>query len=190
MLCLMWDFAFFSAFTTWLRGFSCPSLAPFNIAPTAAHHFGTFPNEKRGWNESILPSFHHFSLPGVSMCSTVWQNYHLPFQHIIPAASLRTCDQKEGLKILNSSHLANTLRHPKRVPIWGSGEKKNQGVWQKKERDYYSGLSAFISYFLENMQQKMNRVSRAIGGRMAFVWGLKHLFSSPEGLYNWHFWLG
>lgn len=29
-------------------------------------------------------------------------------------------------------------------------------------------------YFLENMQLNKNGVSRAIGGRMTFVWGLKH----------------
>lgn len=170
----MWDSAFRSAAPPSLWGFSCPSLAAFNVAPTAAHHSGTFPNEKWGWNESILPSFHHFSLLGVSLWSAVWQSYHLPVQHIIPAGSLQTCDQKEGLKILNSSHLANALRCPKRATAWDGGGKKMHGVWQRKKRHYYSGLSPLMVCFLENMQLNKNGVSRAIGGRMTFVWGLKH----------------
>lgn len=61
--CLMWDFAFCSAFSNWLRGFSCPSLAPFNIAPTAAHHVGTFPIEKRGMKREHPALFSSFFTP-------------------------------------------------------------------------------------------------------------------------------
>lgn len=143
------------------RAHCCPSLRYFS-------------RWKGGWNESILPSFHHFTLPGVPLWSAVWQSYHLPLQHIIPAGSFQTCDQKEGVKILNSSHLANALRRPKRALAWdGGGGKKAWCVWQGKKRHYYSGLSALMVYFLENMQQNKNCVNRAIGGRRTFVWGLK-----------------
>lgn len=63
IFCLMWNFVFCSAFPTWLQGLSCPSLAPFNIAPTAAHHFGTFPDEKRGMKREHPALFSSFFTP-------------------------------------------------------------------------------------------------------------------------------
>lgn len=72
MLCLMWDFAFYSAFPTWLRGFSCPSLAPFNFAPTAAHHSGAFSNEKMGMKREHPALFSSFCTPwGVFVVQSV-----------------------------------------------------------------------------------------------------------------------
>lgn len=47
IFCPRCDFAFPLPFLTSLRGFSCSSLPPPNIPPTA-HHFCTFPNEKEG----------------------------------------------------------------------------------------------------------------------------------------------
>lgn len=122
IVCPRCDFAFPLPFLTSLRGFSCSSLPPPNIPPTA-HHFCTFPNEKEGWNESILPSFHHFTLLRLSFWSTAWQYYHLLLRHIIPAGSLQTPDQKEGLKFLNSSHLVLLCgSFPKRATVWDGGE--------------------------------------------------------------------
>lgn len=135
IFCLMWDFAFCSAFPTGLRGFSCPSLAPFNIAPTAAHHIGTFPNEKRGMKREHPALFSSFFTPwGVFVVHSVAAPPPtLPTHH--PCGLPSDCDQKEGLKILNSSHLANALRHPKRAPVWdGGGEKKTKKTWWVTEK--------------------------------------------------------